>query len=79
MEVAYVNLWKERVGAVLWNPTTRLASFEYEPRFTNLGLDISPITMPIERSDTIFSFPELSNIVKTLRSGLRHSPPRHRG
>lgn len=71
MTTAIINLWNKRVGAVLWDENSQLASFEYDPDFINENLDISPIKMPIGTRGRIFSFPELvrNNTFKGL-SGL---------
>ena len=61
MNTAYVNIWNKRVGAVSWDPERRLASFEYDAGFSVNGWDIAPLKMPLEQSDVIYSFPELSN------------------
>lgn len=44
--LAYVNIWGQRAGVVMWNENTESAVFEYEPAFERLGLDLSPILMP---------------------------------
>jgi serine/threonine-protein kinase HipA len=60
---AFVKLWGDRVGAVAWNPATGLASFEYEPRFIEKQIDLSPLKMPIANAKgRIFSFPELRDL-----------------
>ncbi len=56
---AFVKIWNETVGAVAWDENTGIASFEYEPKFVQLGWDLSPIKMPINAGNRIFSFPEL--------------------
>lgn len=56
---AFVKIWGETVGAVAWNEATGIASFEYEPKFTQLDWDLAPIKMPINQGGRIFSFPEL--------------------
>ncbi|MGV8947112.1 MAG: type II toxin-antitoxin system HipA family toxin [Lutibacter sp.] len=56
---AFVKIWGVTVGAVAWNETTGIASFEYEPKFTQLDWDLAPIKMPITQGGRIFSFPEL--------------------
>jgi serine/threonine-protein kinase HipA len=56
---AFVKIWGETVGAVAWNEATGIASFEYEPKFTQLDWDLAPIKMPIIQGGRIFSFPEL--------------------
>ncbi|MFI3261344.1 MAG: type II toxin-antitoxin system HipA family toxin [Rikenellaceae bacterium] len=55
-----VKLWNHYVGAVIWNSSTDRAVFEYDKSFLNLGLDISPIHMPIHNPRK-FSFANLSN------------------
>lgn len=45
--LAYVNIWGHRAGVVMWNENTQSAVFEYEPAFERLGLDLSPILMPL--------------------------------
>lgn len=57
--VAKVNLWGNMVGAIAWNDASGYAAFEYEPGFLKKGMDIAPITMPIEKAlngNRIFSF-----------------------
>lgn len=56
---AFVKIWGETIGAVAWNEATGIASFEYEPKFTQLGWDLAPVKMPITQGGRIFSFPEL--------------------
>jgi serine/threonine-protein kinase HipA len=58
---AFIHLWKKRVGAVAWDSDTGVASFEFDSTFAENAWDIAPIKMPIESSQTIFSFPELRN------------------
>jgi serine/threonine-protein kinase HipA len=57
VEVARVLMWGKEVGAVLWNASRGLASFEYEESFLRQRLEIAPLTVPLRKS--IFSFPEL--------------------
>lgn len=57
---AYINIWGYRVGAVAWNPETKVGSFEYDPAFLEKNLNLSPIKLPIQNArKRIFSFPEL--------------------
>lgn len=59
MNTAYVKIWGELVGAVAWDESSGLASFEYEPHFKDLNWDLSPLKMPIQSTKSIFNFPEL--------------------
>lgn len=45
--LAYVNIWGYRAGVVMWNENTQSAVFEYDPAFERLGLNLSPILMPL--------------------------------
>ena len=45
--LAYVNIWGHRAGIVMWNENTQSAVFEYDPTFERLGLDLSPLLMPL--------------------------------
>lgn len=45
--LAYINIWGQRAGVVMWNENTESAIFEYEPSFERLGLNLSPILMPL--------------------------------
>lgn len=56
---AYVKIWDEVAGAIIWDERNGIASFEYDPDFLELGYDLSPIKMPIKHEGRIFSFPEL--------------------
>lgn len=39
MEVAEVYIWGEFVGAVAWDNARGFATFEYDPRFKQMGWD----------------------------------------
>jgi len=60
METAYVNIWSARVGAIAWNPSTGLGTFEFEPSFLNNYWDLAPLQMPLlQARGRTFTFPEL--------------------
>ncbi len=56
---AFVKIWGQTVGAVVWDEDQGLARFEYAPSFKNKNIDLAPIKMPIQSQQSIFSFPEL--------------------
>ncbi|MDQ3002760.1 MAG: type II toxin-antitoxin system HipA family toxin [Fibrobacterota bacterium] len=63
VSVARVLLWEKPVGAVLWDDKRGAASFEFEPGFLKLELDIAPIKMPLAemgKRGRIFTFPALA-------------------
>lgn len=61
MDTAFVHIWGKLAGAVAWDDSTGLASFEYDDAFKREGWDLSPLKMPIKSGVNIFSFPELRN------------------
>lgn len=59
---AYINIWKHRAGAIAWDDSTGVGSFEFEPSFLDYSLDISPLKMPVSiPAGKIFTFPELKS------------------
>jgi hypothetical protein len=63
VDVAYVNIWGNLVGAVSWNTEKEYATFEFDQKFLNMGIDLSPIVMPlseaIKRKQPSFEFRNL--------------------
>ncbi len=55
-DVVSVKYKKQDIGAVSFNSETGIGSFEYEPRFIETGIELSPLKMPLSRK--IYSFPE---------------------
>jgi serine/threonine-protein kinase HipA len=58
-----VKIWNHNVGVILWDAMRNYGIFEFDKNFHKLGLDISPIMMPIANSKqvgTVFSFPNLN-------------------
>ncbi|MAZ87599.1 MAG: toxin HipA [Cellvibrionaceae bacterium] len=58
-EVITVSYHDHAVGAVSYDSESRLGAFEYEPKFIQTGIELSPIKMPL--STQIYAFPELIN------------------
>lgn len=59
MQTAFVHIWGELAGAVAWDDATGVASFEFDNTFNRNGWDLSPLKMPVNNREEIFSFPEL--------------------
>jgi serine/threonine-protein kinase HipA len=61
VNLANVILWDKLVGAILWDEAREVASFEMDAAFVRLGLDIAPLTMPLQSASkgAIFQFPAL--------------------
>ncbi|EJT85491.1 HipA N-terminal domain-containing protein [Pseudomonas asiatica] len=47
-KIAQVYLWDTMVGAVFWDKTQSPATgtFEFDAAFTEIGLQVAPLTMP---------------------------------
>lgn len=63
INTAWVKLWDETVGAVTWLDDRSISLFEFEPKFIEKNLDISPIHMNLSmarKNKFIFSFPNLN-------------------
>ncbi|SFO68688.1 serine/threonine-protein kinase HipA [Algoriphagus ornithinivorans] len=58
VNAAEIWLWNKLVGAVLWDESRQLASFEFDRNFLRSGWDISPILMPLSQGKRLNSFPE---------------------
>lgn len=59
VDVAEIFIWGELAGAVRWDETQQLASFQFDPDFLRKGWDLSPLKMPISEGTRIYRFPEL--------------------
>ncbi len=62
VDTAYVDIWDESVGAVAWDQDREFATFEFDPKFLVKGLDLAPLTMPLEdaqRGQTKYDFRSL--------------------
>jgi serine/threonine-protein kinase HipA len=57
--LAEVKLWGEPVGAVSLHDGDDVASFEYLPAFAAGGIEVAPLTMPLDGGGP-FRFPELA-------------------
>lgn len=57
--LAAVYLWGNLVGALAYEPASRISTFEYSPEWLNTGIEIAPLHMPL--STEKFQFPSLSS------------------
>lgn len=55
--LAEVKLWGSRIGAVVLSDNSRIATFEFDDKFSLSGIQVSPLMMPL--SNRLYSFPEL--------------------
>lgn len=61
VDVVNVYLWGKHIGAVALDPSWGYYVFEYTPEFASLGMEPSPLHMPVLKGET-FIFTELSDI-----------------
>lgn len=56
-----VRMWDQRVGAVAADPRLGAYVFEYDPKWIREGIELAPLMMPLNRRQTVYSFPELAS------------------
>ncbi len=56
--VAEVRLWGSTIGAVSLTEGSEVARFEYDRKYAESGVELSPLMMPLSAS--VYSFPELA-------------------
>lgn len=59
VDVVEIYLWGDLLGAAQWNDKQQLASFQYDRKFLSKNYEVSPIKMPLQNAERIYSFPEL--------------------
>ena len=57
MTLAKVRLWGRTIGAVSLEDGARIAAFQYDPAFARSGIEVSPLTLPL--NDRVYTFPDL--------------------
>jgi serine/threonine-protein kinase HipA len=62
VDVIEVRLWGRRVGAVALDPKLGYYAFEYEPAFVKEGIELAPLTMPLDRAREPFVFTDLPEL-----------------
>ncbi|MGO1232533.1 MAG: type II toxin-antitoxin system HipA family toxin [Marinobacter sp.] len=59
-DYAEVMLWGERVGALMYDRSTSVYRFGYDPAWKRDGLDIAPLQMPLSARRDVFEFTSLN-------------------
>jgi len=57
---ADVVLWGNTIGSAVWDTGRELALFEYAPDFLDSGIQLAPLTMPLQKQ--VYTFPELDRV-----------------
>ncbi len=58
--VIEVRIWGKRVGAVAPDPRLGCYVFAYDPAWRRSGIELAPLTMPLDDIQPTFAFPDLS-------------------
>lgn len=58
VDIAKVNLYGQQIGSVRWDSSRNTALFEYADNFVGMGLEPSPILMPV-RHGRVYSFGDI--------------------
>ncbi|MFV1985070.1 MAG: type II toxin-antitoxin system HipA family toxin [Thiohalomonadales bacterium] len=53
--LAEVRLWGELVGALMYDPVSKISTFEYAPEWISKGIEIAPLHMPLSSRKYHFS------------------------
>lgn len=59
IKFADVYLWGEHAGTIAWDESRQAGTFEYAEDFRSKGLDLAPLTMPLQNRQ-VWQFPSLS-------------------
>jgi serine/threonine-protein kinase HipA len=62
VNVIEVRIWGQTVGAVALDPRLGYFAFEYSPGFVRTGIELAPLTMPLEQATAPFVFPDLPEL-----------------
>jgi len=57
---ADIYIWQNHVATVAWDERRLSSRFEYTPEFTESGIELSPLMMPLQ-PHRVYQFPELSH------------------
>ncbi|MGO9088392.1 MAG: type II toxin-antitoxin system HipA family toxin [Candidatus Sulfotelmatobacter sp.] len=59
MPVIEVRVWGQRVGAVALDDRLGYYAFAYEPTWRRTGIELAPLTLPLDNRSVAFVFPNL--------------------
>lgn len=57
--VIEVRIWGRQVGAVAPDPQLGCYAFEYTPEWKRTGIELAPLTLPVDDPRKVFAFPNL--------------------
>lgn len=59
VQVIEVSVWGQQVGAVASDPQLGCYAFEFTPAWKRSGVDLAPLTLPLDDPRAVFTFPSL--------------------
>jgi serine/threonine-protein kinase HipA len=59
VKVIEVRIWGQRVGAVALDPAIGYYAFAYDPAWQRTGIELAPLTLPLDNRRSPFVFPNL--------------------
>jgi serine/threonine-protein kinase HipA len=59
VSVIEVRAWGQRVGAVALDPRLGYCAFAYAPAWRRTGIELAPLTLPLDTPQPVFIFPNL--------------------
>ncbi len=59
VSVIEVRAWGQRVGAVALDPRLGYYAFAYAPGWRRAGIELAPLTLPLDAPQSVFIFPNL--------------------
>jgi serine/threonine-protein kinase HipA len=59
VNVIEVRAWEQQVGAVALDPRLGYYAFAYDPEWTSTGMELAPLTMPLDDRHGPYIFPNL--------------------
>ena len=65
-----VRMWGKRVGALARDERLGFYAFAYEPSWRQLGVELAPLTMPLDDRREIFIFPNMPEATYQLLPGM---------
>jgi serine/threonine-protein kinase HipA len=67
--LAEIRLWNKKLGALSYDPTTQITTFEYTSSWINTGVEIAPLQLPLPENGQQIKF-QFTNLNPSTYKGL---------
>jgi hypothetical protein len=64
LPVIEVRIWEQRVGVIALDPVLGYYAFGYNPAWQRAGIELAPLTLPLNSRSSTFVFPNLLPFIK---------------